>query len=349
MPPKNKKNNNSNKQHQSEEELLRQFEQEAKKNTKPQPKKAAAASSKADQQQQKMTLAERKAAHAKAKKDEESTASTKAAEALAKQLEQQKLQAMFQQMMQQQMMSSPYRSSPDKTVTVEEKGPSKVIKGGTCAATICGWRKTNEDAEVVAPDHADDLGLFAVFDGHSGVKAGQMCRQLLPIQFDAYRQGKTTDLEATFMKTYQDLDGKMKGKIADDSGCTAVTVAVTADTITCASVGDSRAVICRGGKAIPLAFDHKPENAEEKARIEKAGGHVANNRVNGELAMSRAMGDFRYKGKNDLPPQEQLVISKPDVISEKRDAANDEFLVVACDGVGLFQQSRTLRHRQKTI
>lgn len=60
-----------------------------------------------------------------------------------------------------------------------------------------------------------------------------------------------------------------------------------------ANAGDSRAVSCLvNGTAYPLSFDHKPENYEEQKRIEAAGGFVEANRVNGNLNLSRAMGDF---------------------------------------------------------
>ena len=61
------------------------------------------------------------------------------------------------------------------------------------------------------------------------------------------------------------------------------------------NAGDSRSVLCRGGRAIPLSFDHKPENPEEFKRITKAGGQVYNGRVNGGLNLSRSFGDFSYK------------------------------------------------------
>ena len=41
-----------------------------------------------------------------------------------------------------------------------------------------------------------------------------------------------------------------------------------------ANAGDSRCVLARAGKAIPLSYDHKPDNEEEKNRIEKAGSTI---------------------------------------------------------------------------
>jgi protein phosphatase 2C family protein 2/3 len=69
----------------------------------------------------------------------------------------------------------------------------------------------------------------------------------------------------------------------------------------------------------------------EKARIQAAGGFVDFGRVNGNLALSRAIGDFEFKKSADLPPEQQIVTAFPDV--EIHDInEDDEFLVVACDG-----------------
>ena len=71
----------------------------------------------------------------------------------------------------------------------------------------------------------------------------------------------------------------------------------------CANAGDSRVVLGRSSgdeMCYPLSEDHKPENTIEKNRIEAAGGFVEENRVNGSLALSRALGDFEYKGRADL-------------------------------------------------
>ena|SRR6201996_4931904 len=86
-----------------------------------------------------------------------------------------------------------------------------------------------------------------------------------------------------------------------------------------------------------LSADHF---AAEKARICAAGGFVDFGRVNGNLALSRAIGDFEFKKSAELPPEQQIVTAFPDV-NEHDITEDDEFLVVACDGVWLLTNHRS--------
>jgi protein phosphatase PTC2/3 len=96
-----------------------------------------------------------------------------------------------------------------------------------------------------------------------------------------------------------------------------------------------------------MSYDHKPQNEgmfhpfhvsfvliskAERARITAAGGFVDFGRVNGNLALSRAIGDFEFKKTAELPPEQQIVTAFPDV-SEHDITEEDEFLVIACDGM----------------
>jgi serine/threonine protein phosphatase PrpC len=69
----------------------------------------------------------------------------------------------------------------------------------------------------------------------------------------------------------------------------------------------------------------------EKARITAAGGFVDFGRVNGNLALSRAIGDFEFKKSAELAPEQQIVTAYPDVVVHDL-SDDDEFLVIACDG-----------------
>ena len=123
-----------------------------------------------------------------------------------------------------------------------------------------------------------------------------------------------------------------------------------------ANAGDSRSVLGVKGRAKPLSFDHKPQNegqksrlrpcvaqltcecTGEKARITAAGGFVDFGRVNGNLALSRAIGDFEFKKSADLSPEQQIVTAFPDVVMHDV-SSDDEFLVIACDGTIMLKHA----------
>lgn len=112
----------------------------------------------------------------------------------------------------------------------------------------------------------------------------------------------------------------------DAVGSTAVVAVVTPDKIIVANCGDSRAILCRNGKAIPLSNDQKPDRPDELNRIQEAGGRVIywdGPRVSGVLAMSRAIGD------NYLKP---YVICEPEVTITDR-TSEDDCLILASDGL----------------
>jgi len=90
-----------------------------------------------------------------------------------------------------------------------------------------------------------------------------------------------------------------------------------------ANVGDARAVLCRGGRSVRLTYDHKGSDTQEAKRITDAGGFVLNNRVNGVLAVTRSLGDTSMK---------EFVVGSPYTTETVVDE-NDEFLIVACDGL----------------
>ncbi|KAF3448697.1 hypothetical protein FNV43_RR09410 [Rhamnella rubrinervis] len=96
--------------------------------------------------------------------------------------------------------------------------------------------------------------------------------------------------------------------------------------IVVANCGDSRAVLWRGGAAVPLSRDHKPDRPDEMERIEAAGGRIIDwngCRVLGVLATSRSIGDHYLK---------PYVIPEPEVTVCKR-TKSDEFIVIATDGL----------------
>ena len=123
------------------------------------------------------------------------------------------------------------------------------------------------------------------------------------------------------------------GPAYEHSGSTCVLVMLTPSHIIGCNAGDSRAILRRGDMTLPLSFDHKPSEVSEKDRISEAGGFVKARRVDGDLAVSRALGDFVYKTNENLPSNKQKVIANPDIVVYPRLEEQDEFIVLACDGI----------------
>ncbi|KAK8456001.1 hypothetical protein SEVIR_4G258100v4 [Setaria viridis] len=188
-------------------------------------------------------------------------------------------------------------------------------------ASSPGKRSSMEDFYETRVDGVDGetVGLFGVFDGHGGARAAEFVKQNL-----------FTNL-IKHPKFFSDTKSAIELLKADtshhrDAGSTASTAILVGDRLVVANVGDSRAVICRGGDAIAVSRDHKPDQTDERQRIEEAGGFVmwaGTWRVGGVLAVSRAFGDKLLK---------QYVVADPEIKEEVVDSSL-EFLILASDGL----------------
>jgi len=228
-----------------------------------------------------------------------------------------------------------------------------------------GWRVQMEDAHFALPtlegDGWADTAAFAVMDGHGGGEVAHFCERYLPQEI---ARGPSRDTRHALVAAFHRMDemlgsAERSGELRtppggglmhlgsrsstanpDWVGCTCVVCLVRPDVIVVANAGDSRAVLSRCRQAVPLSEDHKPNLPAERARIHRAGGSlerqqvgsVVMHRVNGNLNLSRSIGDLEYKKNPHLPPCEQMICSTPDVHTFKREAG-DEFLIVACDGI----------------
>ncbi|XP_026867369.2 protein phosphatase 1B [Electrophorus electricus] len=222
-------------------------------------------------------------------------------------------------------------------------------------SSMQGWRVEMEDAHTAAiglPHGLDDWSFFAVYDGHAGSRVANYCAKHLLEHIVAAgsaeelrRAGAPSPdapaveavkggIRAGFlridehMRSFTDLRNGM-----DRSGSTAVAVLLSPAHAYFINCGDSRALLCRDGHVRFSTLDHKPCNPREKERIQNAGGSVMIQRVNGSLAVSRALGDYDYKCVEGKGPTEQLVSPEPEVFEIMRAEAEDEFVVLACDGI----------------
>ncbi|KAI8328763.1 phosphatase 2C-like domain-containing protein [Chlamydoabsidia padenii] len=226
-------------------------------------------------------------------------------------------------------------------------------------SSMQGWRISMEDSHTAIPCYNNtNTSFFAVFDGHGGNSQKSLLTSLSNSSSLSFSKGDSVAKycgkhlhERIFhsqpFKDQRYRDALRWGNLVidedlrqdpslreDTAGCTAVAALLTKDNVLYVSnAGDSRAVIStRNGRAIPLSKDHKPNDPLETARIKNAGGYVEFKRVNGSLALSRAIGDFGFKTNTQLSPEKQAVTADPD-ITEHELTDLDEFVVLACDGI----------------
>ncbi|KAL2890170.1 protein phosphatase 2C [Ceratocystis lukuohia] len=242
-------------------------------------------------------------------------------------------------------------SEPVVEKTSEKGEDSKLLYG---VSAMQGWRISMEDAHINVLDLLaatkqtstveGQMSLFGVFDGHGGDRvaqfSGKHIHEIL-VKQDSFKEGNFKKaLEDCFLATDRAILNNPRYE-DEVSGCTACVALVVGDKLYVANAGDSRSVLGIKGRAKPMSNDHKPTLESEKARITAAGGFVDFGRVNGNLALSRAIGDFEFKKSADLPPEQQIVTVFPEVETHQL-TEDDEFLVVACDGIWDCQSSQAV-------
>ena len=213
----------------------------------------------------------------------------------------------------------------------------------------------------------DQYSLFGVFDGHNGDAVSKHASSnLVDFVIDEFllvlEDGKVLnceEIESAITEAFAEFDREMRiDQQFQIGGSTAVLFIFTPKSIFTVHLGDSRGIIVgkketKQNVKSPEEFmqdtnffeilhetvDHKPENEDERLRIESLGGEVKENRIFGRLAMSRAFGDFIYKNAKDPEninlirhESEQLVSCVPTVNSLSREK-DFSFGVLASDGV----------------
>jgi protein phosphatase 1L len=193
-----------------------------------------------------------------------------------------------------------------------------------------GFRPSMEDAHAIWDE--EDVFSAEIYDGHGGNMGALLAAEFLTPHFlSLVRAERARDapesrtgpelLRAAYLAADQYICSR-----PTTSGTAAATIHILDGQFLAANVGDSRVIIGTNRGAIQLTVDHKPDLPEERSRIEGFGGRVISRdvpRVEGMLAMSRALGD------SELKP---YVSSEPRIVEGFFGTEND-FVVVACDGV----------------
>ncbi|CAO2208373.1 unnamed protein product [Urochloa humidicola] len=238
------------------------------------------------------------------------------------------------------------------------------------SAKLQGARDEMEDEVVLRTGSLlDGFSFAAVFDGHAGFSAVKFLRDELYKECAAALDGgavlstKNVDaITAAIQRAFAAVDAKLSTWLEqmdkdDDSGATATAMFLRNDVLVVSHIGDScLQVISRGGRPEALTGSHRPygnntTSLQEVKRIRAAGGWIVDGRICGDISVSRAFGDIRFKTRKNemlvkgvkegrwtekfisrIKFKEDIVISSPDV-SLVELGPDVEFVLLATDGL----------------
>ncbi|KAA8527967.1 hypothetical protein F0562_035163 [Nyssa sinensis] len=212
-----------------------------------------------------------------------------------------------------------------------------------------GFRDSMEDEHIRIDDLSAPLGslfrcrpsaFFAVFDGHGGHEAAAYLKSnAIRLFFEEADLPQTSDFDNAFWEELGNFHCRAflladqaladERSISVTCGTTALTALVLGRHLLIANAGDCRAVLCRKGVAVQMSQDHRASYLPERKRVEDLGGHIVLGRLNDELAVTRALGDWYMKS---LHGSASPLTAEPEV-QQVLLTEDDEFLILGCDGI----------------
>ncbi|KAF3484891.1 hypothetical protein F2Q69_00057500 [Brassica cretica] len=234
--------------------------------------------------------------------------------------------------------------------------------------SVQGFREEMEDDIVIRSEALDSFSFAAVFDGHAGSSSVKFLREELykgcveALQVGSLLKGGDFGaIKGALVEAFESVDQSLlkwletKGE-EDESGSTATVMLIRNDVSYFAHIGDSCAVLSRSGQIEELTDSHRPYGSskaavQEMKRIKDAGGWIVNGRICGDIAVSRAFGDIRFKTKKHemlkkgvdegrwsekfvsrIEFKGDMVVATPDIYQVPL-TSDVEFIILASDGL----------------
>jgi len=206
------------------------------------------------------------------------------------------------------------------------------------SAAMQGFRADMEDHHTICLrlPHHQNHAFIGLYDGHSGSAASHCLAQHYWRKIDCLAEITKSNLDDLI----REMDENWSKDTRKSEGSTVLFAVIERPKYNSKSykvlvgwAGDSRGIAVKAGKLENVTKDHKPSNPEEKARIEHANGWVTNDRVDGELAVSRSFGDWNMKDYNNgtLKYHELKVTC---VLEFKEiELEEGDYLLLSCDGL----------------
>lgn len=177
--------------------------------------------------------------------------------------------------------------------------------------------------------NSPETHFFGVFDGHAGGRCSKAIATSIPEQLikDPNFSSKLSVALKSSISRANEQFLKVAEKLRLHDGSTGICCLLRENKLIVGNVGDSRAILLSGGKAIQLSTDHKPSNPEEQRRIAALGGTVIQcmgiARVNGILAVARAFGNYGLR---------HVIKADPDIFQREL-GTDDDYIVLGSDGL----------------
>ncbi|KAI3808764.1 hypothetical protein L1987_24725 [Smallanthus sonchifolius] len=240
------------------------------------------------------------------------------------------------------------------------------------SAKLQGVREEMEDDAVIvgsiSNNELEGFYFAAVFDGHAGFSSVKFLREELYKECVKSLQGGQlldkkdfTGIKNALQEAFKTADAKLLNWLEmngedNESGATATAMFIGNDMLFISHVGDSCAVLSQSGKAEELTNSHRPYgrnkvSLQEIKRIREAGGWISDGRICGDISVSRAFGDIRFKTKKNEMLKKgvaegrwsekfisrvqfvgDLVIATPDIYQVPL-GPDAEFVLLATDGL----------------
>jgi len=192
-----------------------------------------------------------------------------------------------------------------------------------------GLRNHMEDTIAIQFDKERRLLISCVFDGHGGDQCSRYLQHNFIPLFLKYMSIMNGSIKNAICESLYHIHKCIIDNYLTESGSTVNVLIIDygSGLFYCANIGDSRIIATRGTNkgtrdVIQISIDHKPMDKDEYKRIIQSGGYVKDNRVNGILAMSRAIGDYNIN---------MYLSHRPDIYIGRIDSI--EFFIQGSDGL----------------
>ena len=168
--------------------------------------------------------------------------------------------------------------------------------------------------------------LFCIFDGHGGDEVSKYLQKYFHIELK--NNLPSDNIENTLNNIFINLDKKIKNTHYNNVGSTACIVYITSINnkkfLFCANVGDTKCILTKKNDVKILSYDDKVSDKNEYDRIIKQGGNIIEGRIEGQLLITRAFGDWELKnyGVSCIPHIKKVELHK-----------EDKYIIIASDGV----------------